>query len=140
MLVRSLRALAPLALLCSFGCGDIGRVVMDVSFSSEDLELRTRALEVVVRETAEGVDGCDNLWLQQPLGLAEDRKVIAYPNRVDIRASPVNLDQYPALTLLVYAYPTADIETSEAIAGGCAESAVDPNASTELAIVLDPAP
>jgi len=140
MLVRTLRFLAPLALLAAAGCGDIGRVVLDLSFSTEDLELRTRALEVVVRQTADGVDGCDNLWSQTPTGLAEDRKVIAYPNRVDVRASPVDLDRYPALTLLVYAYPSSDISTAQPIAGGCSEGPVDPAATSSVDIVLEAAP
>lgn len=140
MLVRSLRFLAPLALVGAFGCGDIGRVVLDLGFASEDLELRTRAVEVVVRETSEGVDGCDNLWSQTPTTLAEDREIIEYPNRVDVRASPVDLARYPALTLLVYAYATTDTETAQPIAGGCIESAVDDGATTELSVVLEAAP
>ena len=140
MLVRRLRALAPLALVSALGCGDIGRVVIQVSFPNEDVELRTRALEVVVRDVAEGADGCENLWSNIPTGLAEDRNVVPYPNRVDVRASPVDLERYPVLTFLIYAHPSTDVEASVSIAGGCAQLAVDPTSTVEVDVALDVAP
>lgn len=145
MHVGRMRTIAPVllagSLLASAGCGDIGRVVLDVDFASEDLELRTRSLEVVVRESAPSAMGCARLWDTTPSGLAEDRQVIPYPNRVDVRASPVDLDRYPVLTLLVYAFPSAEgPDTSSPVAGGCTELTVDPAASTELNVQLEAAP
>ena len=141
MQVARLLALAPVLALALGGCGDIGRVVLDVDFSAEDLELRTRSVEVVVRESAEGADGCARLWDSSPSGLAQDSSVIPYPNRIDVRASPVDLDRYPVLTLLVYAYPSLEgPETSSPVAGGCAEVNVDPQATTEVSVILEAAP
>lgn len=145
MHVRRLFVLASLALSSLAGCGDIGRVVLDVSFDSADLELRARGLEIVVREVGTPGTGCADLWVQTPTGLAEDRQFIAYPNRVDVRASPVDLDRYPALTLFVYAYASADVDstgrpTSAPIAGGCVEQIVDPVKTTSVAISLVAAP
>lgn len=145
MLVRRLLVLAPLALSALMGCGDIGRVVLDVGFATEDLELRTRGLEVVVRDVGTPGTGCGNLWVQTPTGLDEDRNFIVYPNRVDIRASAVDLEKYPLLTLMVYAHPSTDVNdegapTSAAIAGGCVEQTIDATKTTSVTISLDPAP
>lgn len=141
MLVRYLRFLAPLALTAAFGCGDIGRVVLDVQFTSDRLEQQTRSLEVVVRQSVMGANGCDNLWSTVPTGLAEDTEYVLYPNRVPVRASPVDLAQYPVLTMLVYAHSaTVALDAAEPIGGGCIEEAVDPNESREFSVVLDDAP
>ncbi|MCB9646528.1 MAG: hypothetical protein H6730_08015 [Deltaproteobacteria bacterium] len=146
MFVRSLRALAPLALLSALGCGDIGRVVLDVTFPSEDVELRTRALRVFTRQApTDGSDGCAALWSTVPTGLAQNDNILAYPNRVDMVVSRVNLANpvnseppptSPALSFLVYAYPTIDVATSEPLAGGCAQLDVDPNVTQEISIEL----
>jgi hypothetical protein len=60
-------------------------------------------------------------------------------------ASKVNLENptnttpppaVPALTFLVYAYPTTDVAASQALAGGCAQLEVDPNVTQEISIAL----
>lgn len=144
MLVRSLRYFAPLAFLAALGCGDIGRMVVDVDFATEDLELRTRGLEVVVR-AAGPFFGCENLWGNPEERGLELRNFVAYPNRVDVRASPVDLDMYPELTIFVYAHPTTDVDdeghpASAPIAGGCALHVVDPSVTATLAVQLEAAP
>ncbi len=144
MLVRRLRYFAPLAFMAAIGCGDIGRMVVDVNFASEDLELRTRGLEIVVR-AAGPVFGCENLWGNPGERGLELRNFLAYPNRVDVRASPVDLDMYPELTVFVYAHPTTDVDdegnpASAPIAGGCTLHVVDPAVSTSLTVELEAAP
>ncbi len=122
------------AALC--GCGDIGVVRLDVQFPDEDTELRTRALRVVVRQSPMSGDGCQALWSTQPTGLPETTSVVEYPNRNDILAAPVKLSMYPSLTYFIYAHPTADVSTSQAIAGGCIQSGTDPEATQELTVSL----
>jgi hypothetical protein len=134
-----MKRIALLALALS-GCGDIGNVRVDVQFPNEETELRTRALLFVVREVPKDRPGCQDLWRDQPMGLAEARSVIEYPNRNDVVGSPVKLSEYPSLTLFVYAHPSRDITASTAIAGGCTETPIDATATQEVVVALEPRP
>lgn len=145
MALRALRGWLLASLLLVGGCGEIGRIVLDVDFPDPDTELRTRSLVVIVREVdQQGSDGCTSLWSSGTSGLGQSESVVEYPNRVPIRASAVDLDLYPELTLLVYAHPTLDVDvenpTAGAVAGGCVQEAVDPNSTQELLVELEPAP
>jgi hypothetical protein len=129
-----------LLLLAALGCGDIGNVRIDVDFPSDETELRTRALVFVVREVPKSGEGCANLWRDQPMGLAEVRSIVEYPNRTDLVAAPVKLSIYPKLTLLVYAYPSRDVTASNPIAGGCMETPIDAESTQDVVIMLEPRP
>src|SRR5262245_57918192 len=119
-------------------CGDIGNVRIDVQFPNEETELRTRALLFVVREVPKERSGCMDLWRDQPMGLAEARSFIEYPNRTDVVGSPVKLSEYPALSLFIYAHPSRDITASTPIAGGCTESTIEADSTQEVVVVLEP--
>lgn len=118
------------------GCGDVGRVVVDVTFPDEQTELRTRALELVVREVGVPMSGCVDIWDRRPTNLAEDRALVEYPNRVDIRTSPVDLGGYSSLTVRVYAFDTVAIEGASALAAGCTEAPVQAGSTTEVSVEL----
>jgi len=122
------------------GCGDIPNVRTSITFPNEEIELRTRALLLIVREVPKDRPGCQDLWRDQPMGLAETRSVIEYPNRNDVVGAPVKLSEYPALSLFVYAHPSRDITASTAIAGGCTETPIDAEATQEVLIALEPRP
>jgi hypothetical protein len=122
------------------GCGDIGNVRIGLEFPNEETELRTRALLFIVRDVPKDRNGCTDLWRDQPMGLAERRDVIEYPNRVDILASPVKLSEYPKLDFFVYAHPSRDVTASTAIAGGCTESPIDADVTQEVMIKMEPRP
>ena len=139
MLKRTL-ALFGFAALFASACGDIGMVNVNVEFPDEDTELRTRALHFIVREVPTDRDGCDDLWQNGPSNLPQSASIIEYPNRNDIVAAPVRLAMYKALTILVYAYPTTDIEASNSIAGGCTETPIDAESTSEVNVALMPPP
>lgn len=121
-------------------CGDIGNVRVDVAFPDDETELKTRALLFVVREVPKDRDGCEDLWSDQPSGLAENRSIIEYPNRNDTVAAPVKLSQYPELTLLVYAYPSRDVTASTPLAGGCMRTGINAEETQSVIIQMEPAP
>lgn len=129
-----------LGVLGATSCGDIGNVRVDVEFPDQESELKTRALLFVVREVPKDRAGCDDLWSNQPSGLAENRSIIEYPNRNDTVAAPVKLSQYPALTLLVYAYPSRDVTASSPIAGGCVEAGINAEETQSVVIEMEAPP
>lgn len=138
-------------------CGDIGALEVDVLFDSEEAELRTRALRLVVREVPrDGAPGCDALWAAPQPGLSQTEAVVSFPNRNDVLAAAVSID-YEALTLLVYGHPGIRTITSEnpssgqtdlefeavgdPIVGGCVDQPIeDPDTTGRLEISLFPAP
>lgn len=122
------------------GCGDLGSVDVKLMFPDEATQASTRRLLFVVREVPKTGSGCAALWSSDPTGLAETRSLIDYPNRNDVLAAPVRLAQYPALTFLVYAHPSRDIASSTPIAGGCEETKIDPNATTDVLLTLERPP
>ena len=122
------------------GCGDIGMVNVTVDFPDEDTELLTRALRFIVREVPGNRDGCEDLWLMAPTNLPQSESVVEYPNRTDVVAAPVRLAMYKALTILVYAHKSTDVQASPAIAGGCKETPVSGDESSEVMIPLMVAP
>ena len=122
--------------LWATACGDIGRVVVAVRFADETTERRTRALEVVVREVGVVGSGCVDVWDRRPTGLPEDRALVVYPNRVDIRASPVDLGGYTALTVRIYAFDTLAVEGAEPLAAGCTDASINMDATTHIAVEL----
>ncbi|MEO1231576.1 MAG: hypothetical protein AAFZ18_21970 [Myxococcota bacterium] len=153
--MRLLSSLCAAAILA--GCGDIGALQVDVIFPSEEVELSTRALRVVVRETPpDGTSGCDALWRDPLPGLRQTVEVTAFPNRNDVLAAAVSLD-YPALNVFVYSHrgirsvtrvdpdsgeeQLAFEEVGPAIAGGCVTRTIeDPNATARIEIALAPPP
>lgn len=132
-------------------CGDIGALRLDVTFPNEDLELRTRALRVVVREgPMDGSPGCAALWGTPMPMLSEEEAVVAYPNRDDVLAAAVRID-YESLSLLVYGHPgLEEVEgdegtelavVGEPLVGGCVDQPIeDPGITTALEVPLLPAP
>ncbi len=136
--------------LSTAACGEIEVLKMDLTFPDQDTELRTRALQVIVREVpTDGSEGCTALWSDQPTNLNQTAAVVAYPNRNDALAANVDIRQYPALSLLVYSYPQVTIETPEGrteevlvvsgepLAGGCQTIAIPSEpATTEIKIDL----
>ncbi len=140
-ITRMLRLFAPLMLLSgAMGCGDIGNVQVSVGFPDNETELRTRSLLLVVREVPTDRSGCDDLWSDRPTGLAESRSLVEYPNRNPIVGAPVKLDMYQFLTLMVFAYPSTDTETSRPLAGGCIETQIDAENTSEVNITMEMAP
>lgn len=151
------RVWAPLAATLLAACGDIGTLELAVTFPSEDAELRTRALRVVVREVPpDGSAGCDALWSDPVPGLRQTARVTAFPNRNDVLAAAVSLD-YPALNLFVYGHPGirsvtsmdpgtgAEEATFEAVGdplvGGCVTQLIeDPGGTASLEVPLVVAP
>lgn len=138
-------------------CGDIGTLELDVTFPNEDVELRTRALRIVVREVPpDGSSGCDALWSDPIPGLRQTERTTAFPNRNDVLAAAVSLD-YPALNLFVYGHPGVRSETSQdpdtgaeetrfapvgdPIVGGCVTQLIeDPGATASFEVPLVMAP
>lgn len=139
------------------GCGDIGALEVDVIFPSEEVELSTRALRVVVRELPPmGAEGCDALWRDPLPGLRQTVEVTAFPNRNDVLAAAVSLD-YPALNIFVYGHrgirTVSEVdpdtgaerlsfeEVGPALAGGCVTRVIDdPNGTARIEVALAPPP
>lgn len=139
-MLKRLFTTVALVSLFSVGCGDIGMVSVDVEFPDEDTELLTRALRFIVREVPTDRDGCTDLWVMGPTNLPQSESVVEYPNRTDIVAAPVRLAMYDALTIFVYAHKSTDVQASPAIAGGCKETPVMGDSSSQIAIPLEVAP
>jgi hypothetical protein len=134
---RSLLALLGLGALALPGCGDVGTVKLAVDFADPSVALRTRALQVVVREPPEAGDGCAALWSDAPTGLAESRAVVEYPSPHDVLATPVKLTLYPRLTFLVYAHAGLDVTAEAPLAGGCVTAAVGGDDVFDVALRLE---
>lgn len=137
---RTALGLSALGLLVLTGCGDIGRVVLELEFPDEITEQQTRALEVIVRAEDEQGLVCPRLWGARPPAGLENRRVVEYPNIVDIRASQVDIGAYSPLSLLVFAFDTFEVDTNNPIAGGCVEETFDGERTTRLTLLLLPAP
>ncbi len=118
-------------------CGDIGRVVLDVQFPDEDTELQTRALEIIVRDATLDETPCANPFDRRVTGAAEDRVLIEYPTVVDTGVVNVNLEQYGALNLRVYAFDGFDFEVDRMVAGGCVRNNSEPGVTTTLVVPLE---
>ena len=131
-------AILGMALAALTGCGDVGRIVLDVQFPNEDVELQTRALEVIVRDAGNNQTPCTNPFDRGITGEAEDRRLIEYPNIVDTSVLNVDLATYSALNLRVYAFDGFDFEADRMVAGGCLREVTQPGVTTELSIALDP--
>jgi hypothetical protein len=131
-----MRRLALSGLLALAGCGELGTVKLDVEFEDPALALRTRSLEVVVREPPAEGDGCEALWVDAPTGLAESRALVEYPSPNDVLATPVKLTLYPRLTFLVYARASTDLAGAPPHAGGCVTAAVDGEGNVALTVPM----
>jgi|GEM_PF-3352144 len=113
-----------------YGCGDIAKLSISLVFDSEDTKTATKELFFVVREvTTTSTTPCSGLWDEVPLceddngsprPCAEYLKLVDYPNRNDVVAAPLDVEQY---TVMVYSYDEsldvvcasdADCENSQA--------------------------
>jgi len=111
-------------------CGDVSKLSIDIVFPDEDTQNATQKLFFVVREVAStSTTPCTGLWDQAPLcqdangdlrPCAEYLKLVDYPNRNDVVAAPLDVNQY---TVMVYSYdaPLDQICSEDA---ECANSAV----------------
>ena len=116
---HALILLAACAALAS--CGDVNKVSVSIAFPDDTTSTATKQLLFVVRQAPPSGNGCAQLWTADTSSLPQNQSTIAYPYKNDIVAAPIDLNEYPALSLLVYAFPTADTSqpTMRALAGGC---------------------
>lgn len=108
-LVFALYALAVGVVL--YGCGDIAKLSLNLVFESDETKTATQELFFVVREvTTTSTTPCDGLWGEVPLcadadgsprPCAEYLKLVDYPNRNDVVAAPLDVEEY---TIMVYSY------------------------------------
>jgi hypothetical protein len=110
-------------------CGNVSTLSIDVVFPDENTKNATQKLFFVVREVAStSTTPCSGLWEDGPLcqeasgelrPCAEYLKLVDYPNRNDVVAAPLDVNQY---TVMVYSYsaPIDQICTEDS---ECANSA-----------------
>ena len=94
-----------------YGCGDIAKLSINLVFESAETKTATKELFFVVREvTTTSTTPCSGLWDEVPLcedangsprPCAEYLKLVDYPNRNDVVAAPLDVEQY---TVMVYSY------------------------------------
>src|SRR5688572_31216187 len=94
-----------LALGASAGCGDVDKVNVSIAFPDDATESSTSTLLFIVREAPKTGSGCAALWSNETSPLLQNTSTINYPYKNDVVAAPIDLAAYPALTLLIYAYP-----------------------------------
>jgi hypothetical protein len=117
-------------------CGDLGNVNIKLTFPDQATESATRRLKLIARELPVNSDGCDALWGTPQPGLKERQAFVDFPNRNDILAENVKLTDYPALDMLVYAYPSLDTTTSQPIAGGCQGVKTNTGSDEDITVTL----
>ena len=111
-------------------CGDVSRLSVDIVFPDDDTKNATQKLFFVVREVAStSTTPCSGLWDEAPLcadasgqarPCAEYLRLVDYPNRNDVVAAPLDVNQY---TVMVYSY-AEPIDQVCAEDAECASSAV----------------
>ena len=105
-------ALAAMTATWSIGCGDVSKLSIDVVFPDEETKNATQKLFFVVREVSTSTAPCNEtgLWGSAPLceddsgelrPCAEYLKLVDYPNRNDVVAAPLDVNQY---VVMVYSY------------------------------------
>lgn len=118
---RSLAMILLAAAATLASCGDVNKVSVSVAFPDDTVSTATKQLLFVVRQAPPSGNGCAQLWTADTSSLPQNQSTIAYPYKNDVVAAPIDLNEYPALSLLVYAFPTGDVSqpTMRALAGGC---------------------
>lgn len=103
------------------GCGDVNKVSVGLAFPDDTTEKATHQLLFVVRQAPQSGNGCSAIWSGEASALPQNMSTIAYPYKNDVVAAPIDLNEYTALSLFVYAFPTNDTSqaAARALAGGC---------------------
>jgi hypothetical protein len=121
------------------GCGDVDKVSVKITFPDDAAKSSTSNLLFIVRQAPASGNGCAALWVDEASMLPQNASTIEYPYKNDVVAAPIDLQGYPALTLLIYAYPagaTIDVQKpgSNAIVAGCEQRPKD--GAEELTVTL----
>lgn len=148
-MLRSSFAVLGIALLT--GCGDVSVVRLDVEFAEESLRDDTRALRVITRTLPDNpARACIDFETGEPppgenlqSGVAVVRYPVADPIDLEFELGgsrpPSNIDVslYSALTFIVLAHPSEDVEQSLPIAGDCESRNIDPEDRIEVPLILE---
>ena len=122
------------------GCGDVNKVRVSLTFPDDTTETATNELLFIVREAPKSGNGCAALWSSDTSPLPQNSSTIEFPYKNDVVAAPIDLNEYPALSLLVYAFPTAEVSqpTARALAGGCTQIVTSDKSDVVIALEKRP--
>jgi hypothetical protein len=131
-----------MTVVAAIACGDVSKVSVGLSFPDEATETATKKLLFIVREApSNNQNGCASLWSTDGSALPQNQSSINYPYKNDVVAAPIDLAQYPRLTLFIYAFPSEDLSNpaARALAGGC-QQLESAESAGEVVITLERRP